>query len=57
MHNTVEEHPARAHIQKELISNLMRKNRRSEIRDWRQIWRSTGNAIPKQVLNETVPDG
>jgi hypothetical protein len=57
MHNTIEEHPARAHIQKELISNLMRKNRRSEIRDLGQLWRSKGNAIPKQVLNEIVPDG
>jgi hypothetical protein len=31
----------------------MRKTRRSEGRDWGQLWRSTGNAIPKQVLNET----
>jgi hypothetical protein len=49
MHNTKEEHPARAHIQKELISNLMRKNRRSEIRDF---WDSYGDQKEMQYQNK-----
>jgi hypothetical protein len=41
-------------IQKELISDLMRKN--EEIRENRlgQLLRSTGNATPKQGLNGAI---
>ena len=50
-------HFFRVRIQKEFISDLMRKN--EEIRGKRlgQLQRSTGNAIPKQGLNGAIQDG
>jgi hypothetical protein len=46
----------RVQIQKKLISDLMPKNRFFLRRDLEQLWRSTGSAIAKQVLNGTFPD-